>query len=306
MSAPCAAAAGGAHAQEEEDASWAPLQPFCLYGALGLSKGFSGGATRVRARYHKAVGSRRRGRARYRAACEGDQQALLQVRQAAAAFLVLKDDERRRVYDEHNFEQLARAEGLMEVSALEACPFETADNFFAGEDEGDRDYLLLNSDSVPSDSEDEEAEGAEGATEEACGDGEGNGEGEGVDKDEGEDDEEDDEEEEEEENEALLLEATAAVEEAKKAAEAAGSAEAAASAPGGADSVGAGSNALPRAPIAALASGAAPGNRPEADHWASVQSRLKRQRLLEERKQQQAQQAQTADAVGAQGAQDAQ
>ena len=241
---------GGNGEDNDEDEAWGELEEFCLYSALGLSRGFSGGFTRVTARYHKAVASKRRGAARVRRARAGNAISILELRRVTTAFLVLRDEERRRVYDEGGWCNLRKAEVYMEENAFDADPFEVLDSFFAAADEATREYLMLNGDGVPSDSE---SEGGE-------------------DQLEGEHAEDGQEESEDEAGEAVLAAAAKAAAEARAAAQ---------KGAGKGVTSGAEADTLPRAP---LILGAAA--RPEADPWAELQSRAAKQKRLEEFREQ--------------------
>ena len=59
------------------------------------------------------------------------------------AYLALRDPARCRVYDEHGYGALVKAEAYAEDDVFDADPWDVYDRFFAGEDEEDRQYLLL-------------------------------------------------------------------------------------------------------------------------------------------------------------------
>ncbi|KAL1515649.1 hypothetical protein AB1Y20_002267 [Prymnesium parvum] len=85
--------------------------------------------------------------------------AVLAFRRICLAYTILKDPERRRIYVTCGFERLRQSEAHQQESVFEADPLEVYDAFFEGEDEADREYLLLNGADAPSDSDDlEEAE----------------------------------------------------------------------------------------------------------------------------------------------------
>ena len=59
------------------------------------------------------------------------------------AYRVLRDEERRRIYDTCGWEGLVKAEQFSEVSVFDEDAFEQYESFFSGEDEDDRQYLLI-------------------------------------------------------------------------------------------------------------------------------------------------------------------
>lgn len=56
---------------------------------------------------------------------------------------MLRDEERRRIYDTCGWEGLVKAEQYSEVSVFDEDAFEQYESFFSGEDEDDRQYLLI-------------------------------------------------------------------------------------------------------------------------------------------------------------------
>ena len=71
------------------------------------------------------------------------------------AYLTLRDPERLRVLDEHGYAALVKSEALSEHDVFDCDPWDVYERFFAGEDEEDRQYLLLHGGAQDSDDEDE-------------------------------------------------------------------------------------------------------------------------------------------------------
>ena len=71
------------------------------------------------------------------------------------AYLVLRDPARCRVYDEHGYGALVKAEAYAEDDVFDADPWDVYDRFFAGEEEEDRQYLLLHGGGGGDDSDDD-------------------------------------------------------------------------------------------------------------------------------------------------------
>jgi hypothetical protein len=71
------------------------------------------------------------------------------------AYLTLRDPERLRVLDEHGYAALVKSEALSERDVFDCDPWDVYERFFAGEDEEDRQYLLLHGGAQDSDDEDE-------------------------------------------------------------------------------------------------------------------------------------------------------
>lgn len=72
------------------------------------------------------------------------------------AYLVLKDDERRRIYTECGMKGLRASEACYEHPVFEQDPFHIYDHFYGGEDEVIRDFLLMNGRPDPNGSSDED------------------------------------------------------------------------------------------------------------------------------------------------------
>ncbi len=134
-------------------------EPFDLYDALHVSKAVFN-VDRARASYHRLS-------YRYHpeTGAQGEQEAFCRL---TLAYAVLKDEERRRIYDELGFASLVRSESYMDPSVFETDPYEFYDHFYSGEDPADKEYFLVNGPEVHmSDSEDEAGEAEEEEEEEA-------------------------------------------------------------------------------------------------------------------------------------------
>ena len=82
----------------------------------------------------------------------------------SAAFHVLKDSDRFKIYREHGYEGLVKSERYAECDVFDLDGFTMYESFFAGEDEEDRQYLLLCPE-AESDDEDENDDENDDATE---------------------------------------------------------------------------------------------------------------------------------------------
>ncbi|GBG30216.1 DnaJ protein-like [Hondaea fermentalgiana] len=154
------------------------LEPFDLYKTLKLSAS-SCNADRARTAYHRRAHNYhpRRGR----------KASAIRFAKAGFAYEILRDDERRRIYDQHGFPGLVASEKFMGTSVFDLTPNDIYNQFFSEEN---KEYFFLNGASIYlSDSEEEDSDQ------------------EGDDANEAEDDEE-----EEEEEEAAALAAAAALE----------------------------------------------------------------------------------------------
>ena len=69
--------------------------------------------------------------------------ACRKLQRLGVAFAVFKDAEKFRIYREHGYEGLVKAEKFAENDVFDLDGFSIYDAFFAGEDEEDRQYLLL-------------------------------------------------------------------------------------------------------------------------------------------------------------------
>lgn len=151
---------GGNDEEDEERVEWEeeePLAPFDLFRALGLTRDFGGGDSRVRSSYHKiAVATEQRlRRCELEGDAEGEASAWLRLRRATVAFGTLLDPGRRDIYLRLGYAGLKESEKYAEMSVFDEDPLERLDRFFRGSDEADREYLLLNGVGAPSSSEDE-------------------------------------------------------------------------------------------------------------------------------------------------------
>ena len=147
---------------EEEDE---PLQPFDLYRALGLQRGFGGGDARVRSSYHRlALAARQQlGDCEECEDKEAEAEAWLRFRRITVAAGVLLDKGRKEVYERLGFAGLQESEKYYELSVFDDDPHDRLERFFNGCDEDDREYLLLNGAGPPSDDEGAGAEDEEGS-----------------------------------------------------------------------------------------------------------------------------------------------
>mmetsp|Transcript_19027 Transcript_19027/g.36618 ORF Transcript_19027/g.36618 Transcript_19027/m.36618 type:complete len:284 (-) Transcript_19027:11-862(-) len=141
---------------EDEARKWdeakARYDPKDLYQILGISPR-EVNADRVRAAYHRRVvhafpdheeGQIESESCPTKKAAMERKEALFS--ELTIAYLVLKDDELRRIYDTHGYDGAERSENYMENSVFEQDPYEVYERFFEGEDAGDRQYLLMNAD----------------------------------------------------------------------------------------------------------------------------------------------------------------
>jgi len=112
-------------------------------------------------------------------------------RQVTLAYLILKDEEKRRIYNTHGWTGIVQSERYQEYDAFDTDPYVVYENFFAGVDPEDKEYLMLNGTEPVSDDE-EEGEDDQKQEEEAA-------------EAEADEEEEEEEEEQEEDNEEVLL-----------------------------------------------------------------------------------------------------
>ena len=156
----CEEEEGWGEEEEEEAEEDEPLQPFDLYKALGLQKGFGGGDARVRSSYHRlALAARQHLRdCEERGDDEAEAEAWLRFRRVTVAAGVLLDKGRREVYEQLGFTGLQGSEKYYELSVFDDDPHDRLDRFFNGVDEDDREYLLLNGAGPPSDDDEAEEE----------------------------------------------------------------------------------------------------------------------------------------------------
>ena len=69
--------------------------------------------------------------------------AVTKFQRVTVAYLVLRDPERTRILEQGGWRALVQSESYAEDDVFDADPWEVYDRFFAGEDEEDRQYLLL-------------------------------------------------------------------------------------------------------------------------------------------------------------------
>mmetsp|Transcript_6615 Transcript_6615/g.21361 ORF Transcript_6615/g.21361 Transcript_6615/m.21361 type:complete len:226 (+) Transcript_6615:1-678(+) len=150
----------GVKEEEEEEQTWAEyfaeLPAFDLYEALHLTQARFH-PDRARAAYHRLSL-----RFHPHFGRKPDEALFYKL---SLAYAALKDEERRRIYDNLGFDSLRKSEALMDPSVFEVDPFEFYDQFYAAVDPADKEYFLLNGldrqNLYPSDSEQED-EGEDG------------------------------------------------------------------------------------------------------------------------------------------------
>jgi len=162
---PRGAAVGESSDDSDAESEDEPLEPFDLYAALGVrkgSKGVTGGRSRCFAQFHSR--SARLDPERFREAIDYDQEAWLQYRRVALAFVVLSDDSRREVYDSAGFEGLVKSESYSELNVFELDAIGIFDDFFEAlnpltgvEDPEIKEYLLLSAADDDAGDEDDDA-----------------------------------------------------------------------------------------------------------------------------------------------------
>jgi len=76
-------------------------------------------------------------------------------RQVTLAYLILKDEEKRRIYNTHGWTGIVQSERYQEYDAFDTDPYVVYENFFAGVDPEDKEYLMLNGTEPVSDDEEE-------------------------------------------------------------------------------------------------------------------------------------------------------
>ena len=101
---------------------------------------------------------------RFRDATEYDQEAWLQYRRVALAFVVLSDDARREVYDSAGYDGLQKSESYSELSVFDLDAIGVFDDFFEAlnpltgvEDAEIKEYLLLSAADDDAGDEDDDA-----------------------------------------------------------------------------------------------------------------------------------------------------
>ena len=115
-----------------------------------------GGATRVRARFHQLSSAAYPRDREYYADDEAYVAAVTKFRRLALAFRVLTTAERCRIYLSGGYAALRASEAYAEESIFDADPEEVYRAFWEGDDEADREYLLLNGPQAPSDDDDDD------------------------------------------------------------------------------------------------------------------------------------------------------
>ncbi len=96
--------------------------------------------------------------------CTKAMSACRKLQRLGVAFHVLKDSDRFEIYREHGYEGLVKSERYAESDVFDLDGFTMYESFFAGEDEDDRQYLLLCPE-AESDDEDENDDETDDATE---------------------------------------------------------------------------------------------------------------------------------------------
>lgn len=152
----------GEEEEEEEDdknakvpETFEDLEPFDLYKALKVTSA-SFNTDRARVAYHRLAYKfhPRKGR----------DSNPLRFAKVGLAYEILRDEERRRIYDQHGFPGLIASEKFMETSVFELTPNNVYDQFFSEEN---KEYFFLNgsamylSDSENEDQSDDEDENGE-------------------------------------------------------------------------------------------------------------------------------------------------
>jgi len=147
------------HWTSEDEEQWQTDPTRDYYKALGLPRNSARiTISRIRACYHKlapklhpqnAYLSWRRASnfgdcAEQESAMAAYETAVRHFWLVSEAYLVLKDPERRRIYDECGLAGLRQSEKCYEESVLDKDAFEVYDSFFNGDDPDDRDFLLMN------------------------------------------------------------------------------------------------------------------------------------------------------------------
>ena len=162
---PRGAAVGESSDDSDAEAEDEPLAAFDLYSALGVrkgSKGVAGGRSRCFAQFHSR--SAKLDPERFRDAVDYDQEAWLQYRRVALAFVVLSDDARREVYDSAGYDGLQKSESYSELSVFDLDAIGVFDDFFEAlnpltgvEDAEIKEYLLLSAADDDAGDEDDDA-----------------------------------------------------------------------------------------------------------------------------------------------------
>mmetsp|Transcript_14552 Transcript_14552/g.39970 ORF Transcript_14552/g.39970 Transcript_14552/m.39970 type:complete len:620 (-) Transcript_14552:21-1880(-) len=145
-----------------DEEAWNQAADRDYYAALKIRKTAGPMSSRARAAYHresvKCHPDHRCRWARWRwdtdpSARAAYKEALVSFWTVTEAYLVLKDAERKRVYDECGLECLRKSEDCQQESIFDADAFDVYEGFFEGRDPEDRDFLLMNGTDDASDEE---------------------------------------------------------------------------------------------------------------------------------------------------------
>eukprot|EP00933_Yihiella_yeosuensis_P025692 TRINITY_DN19928_c0_g1_i1.p1 TRINITY_DN19928_c0_g1~~TRINITY_DN19928_c0_g1_i1.p1 ORF type:complete len:416 (+),score=128.14 TRINITY_DN19928_c0_g1_i1:73-1248(+) len=135
----------------EDQSEWDNSKERDYFAALGLSKNREVTVDRVRSSYHRLTNKWHPRNARRMMAGSGHEAwhdacrtCLRKFWLITEAYLVLKDPDRRRIYQECGFLGLRASEQYYENSIFDEDAFEVYEHFFSGADPEIRDYLLLN------------------------------------------------------------------------------------------------------------------------------------------------------------------
>jgi len=139
---------------QEDEARWRAEPERDYYAALGLPRSGSSPASgsRVRAAFHRLavkwhpwnVWNRSQPLNDKNCTASCIREALVRFWTVTEAYLVMKDAERKRIYDECGLAALRKSESYYEEPLFEKDAFEVYDSFFSGEDPEDREFLLMN------------------------------------------------------------------------------------------------------------------------------------------------------------------
>jgi len=135
---------------DEERQPWeCELEPFDLLAALELRRGddgeIVGRETRIRACFHKLSTRLRPWPWEAYPDAAAHAEAVRDYRRVCLAFLALRDPARRNIYASCGYGALRASEAYQEASVFEpAAQARSRADFFAGVDEADREWLLMN------------------------------------------------------------------------------------------------------------------------------------------------------------------
>jgi len=138
---------------EEEEEEELNLDTVDLYTVLKIPRGSN--TSRVRSAYHRLSARWHPNEFRSREP-PVVQHAWRTFRSITVAYLALKDDARREIYDKHGHAGLAKSEEYAERNVFHEDPIAVYDAFYEGVDPADKEYLLLHASTHPSDSEGED------------------------------------------------------------------------------------------------------------------------------------------------------